>query len=200
MTKFVSAQEIMKKFKITTQTLYNWRNAGTVQFKKINKRKFMYDLDSLESQNSDTRLIVSYSRVSTNKQKDDLIRQENLIKEYCCKNGIILDKSYSEIASGMNENRKQLNELLDEIIAGNIKVVYISYKDRLTRFGFDYFKNICNKLGCEIVVLNSTSEPTFEDELTQDLISIIHHFSMKMCSNRRKRFKELVKELKNEND
>lgn len=54
--------------------------------------------------------------------------------------------------------------------------------------------------GSEIIVLNSTSEITFEQELTQDLISIIHHFSMKMYSNRRQKFKELAKELENENN
>jgi predicted site-specific integrase-resolvase len=39
-----------------------------------------------------------------------------------------------------------------------------------------------------------TEEKDFQEELTEDLIAIIHHFSMKMYSNRRKALKELENE------
>jgi predicted site-specific integrase-resolvase len=123
------------------------------------------------------------------------------LREYCVKNGIKLNEVYSEIASGMNEDRKRFNELINEVITGNISKIFISYKDRLTRFGFNYFEKLFEKFGCIIEVLNSTDEKTYEEELTEDLISIIHHFSMKMYSNRRKQLKEVEKILrKNEND
>lgn len=101
----------------------------------------------------------------------------------------------------MNENRKGFNELLDLVISGKVYKVFVTYKDRLTRFGFDYFRKFFRKFGTEIVVLNEDKEVSFEDELVQDLISIIHHFSMKMYSHRRKQLTELKKELeKNAND
>lgn len=147
-----------------------------------------------------TKQVVAYCRVSNSKQKDDLIRQEESIREYARVNGIKIDNFYSEIASGMNEDRKFFNKIIEEVCQNKIAKIYITFKDRLTRFGFKYFERLFEKYGCEIVVLNSTSEITFEQELTQDLISIIHHFSMKMYSNRRQKFKELAKELENEDD
>lgn len=111
-------------------------------------------------------------------------------------NGIIPDTVYSDIASGMNEERKSFNELLNDIFERKIDTVYISFKDRLTRFGYSYFKNIFSKFGTKIKVLNLTDESSFQDELTQDLISVIHHFSMNMYSNRRKVLKDTEKQLK----
>ena len=107
---------------------------------------------------------------------------------------------YKEIASGMNENRKELNLMLREIFAGNVDKVFISYKDRLTRFGFDYFKNIFSEFGVEIVVLDELEETNsdFQKELANDLISIIHHFSMKLYSNRKKKLKEIEKLIESE--
>ena len=107
---------------------------------------------------------------------------------------------YKEIASGMNENRKELNLMLREIFAGNIDKVFVSYKDRLTRFGFDYFKNIFSEFGVEIVVIDELEETNFDfqKELSNDLISIIHNFSMKLYSNKRKKLKEIEKLIESE--
>ena len=93
----------------------------------------------------------------------------------------------------MNENRKGFNELLDLVMSGIVDTVYITYRDRLTRFGFEYFKRLFEKYDTKIVVINDTDITPFEVELTQDLISIIHHFSMKMYSNRRKVLKSAKK-------
>lgn len=111
--------------------------------------------------------------------------------------GVIPKEIYDDVASGMNENRKSFNKLIDAVISGKIENIYISYKDRLTRFGYQYFETLFEKFGTKIIVINSTTEEDFQSELTQDLISIIHHFSMKMYSNRRKILKELQKNLEN---
>ena len=99
----------------------------------------------------------------------------------------------------MNENRKDFNILINDVISGKIKNIYISFKDRLTRFGFDYFKNLFQKYNVNIIILDELEESnkTFQDELTEDLISIIHHFSIKLDSNRRKKLKEIEKILEN---
>ena len=116
-----------------------------------------------------------------------------MIKSYCLSIGIQPDTVYKEIASGMNENRKELNILIDEVIKGNIDTVYISFKDRLARFGFDYFKNLFAKYDTQIKVLDEFEESNknFQEELTEDLIAIIHHFSMKLYFNRRNKFKQI---------
>ena len=48
--------------------------------------------------------------------------------------------------------------------------------------------------------INLTKEEDFQTELTQDLISIIHHFSMKMYSNRRKELNALKKVLQQKSE
>ena len=123
-----------------------------------------------------------------------------MIKSYCISHGIEVDAIYKEIASGMNENRKELNLLIDEVITGNVETVFISFRDRLSRFGFDYFKNLFAKYNTEIKILDEFEETnkTFQEELTEDLIAIIHHFSMKLYSNRRKKFKEIESILNSE--
>lgn len=198
--RWVNSRQLKKEIGITNQTLYNWRKENKVIYKEINKRTFLYDIDTVFGRNLvTTKKSIAYSRVSNSKQRDDLLRQEESIREYASKNGIKIDEYYKEIASGMNENRKEFNKIIEQVIENKINKIYVTYKDRFTRFGFSYFENLFKKFNCEIIVLNSTNETTFEQELTQDLISIIHHFSMKMYSNRRVKLKELTKALEDEN-
>lgn len=121
---------------------------------------------------------------------------------FCLSNGIQPDEIYKEIASGMNDNRKELNRLIDDVISEKIQTVYISFKDRLTRFGFDYLKNLFARYDTEIVVLDNFEESNknFQEELTEDLISVIHYFSMKLYSDRRKKFKEIENLISTIND
>lgn len=198
--RWVNSRQLKKEIGITNQTLYNWRKENKVTYKEINKRTFLYDIDTVFGRNLvTTKKSIAYSRVSNSKQRDDLLRQEESIREYASKNGIKIDDYYKEVASGMNENRKEFNKIIEQVIENKINKIYVTYKDRFTRFGFSYFENLFKKFNCEIIVLNSTNETTFEQELTQDLISIIHHFSMKMYSNRRIKLKELTKALEDEN-
>jgi len=194
---FVSAKTVKEKFQITNQTLYNWRNNNQIQYKKINSKHFVYDLDSVLNEiESENRINVIYSRVSNTKQKEDLKRQSELIKEFVIKNGHICNLIIEDIASGMNEERNGFSKLMDLVFQYRISKIFISYKDRLVRFGFKYFEKIFKHFGTEIIVLNSTKEEDFQQELTQDLISIIHHFSMKLYSNRRKVLNKLKEQLK----
>lgn len=198
---YVTAKEAKNILKINATTLKSWKDKGILSYKKLSDKKILYDIDSVlkDSDMADNRLNVIYARVSNIKQHNDLLNQIELVKSYCITNGIKISKVYQDIASGMNENRKDFNILINDVISGKIKNIYISFKDRLTRFGFDYFKNLFQKYNVNIIILDELEESnkTFQDELTEDLISIIHHFSMKLYSNRRKKLKEIEKILEN---
>ena len=198
---YVTAKEAKNILKINATTLKSWKDKGILSYKKLSDKKILYDIDSVlkDSDMDDNRLNVIYARVSNTKQHNDLLNQIELVKSYCITNGIKISKVYQDIASGMNENRKDFNILINDVISGKIKNIYISFKDRLTRFGFDYFKNLFQKYNVNIIILDELEESnkTFQDELTEDLISIIHHFSMKLYSNRRKKLKEIEKILEN---
>jgi len=192
------AKEFKEILGLSNQALYERRKKGTVKYKIVNQIYFYWLEDTLE--NDETRQNAIYCRVSNTKQKEDLAKQEQILKEYAISNGYKADFIFKDIASGMNENRKELNQLIDLIVQNKINKVFISYKDRLSRFGYNYFEYIFQKYGTKIEVVNLTKEEDFQTELTQDLISIIHHFSMKMYSNRRKELNALKKILESEND
>ena len=200
---YVTAKEAKNILKINATTLKAWKDKGIIGYKKLTDKKYLYDVDTvLNENNKEKRNRVIYARVSNMKQHNDLQSQIETIKMFCLSNGIQPDEIYKEIASGMNDNRKELNRLIDDVISGKIQTVYISFKDRLTRFGFDYLKNLFARYDTEIVVLDNFEESnkSFQEELTEDLISVIHYFSMKLYSDRRKKFKEIENLISTIND
>lgn len=137
----------------------------------------------------DNKIDLIYARVSTNEQKNrgDLDRQINyIIREIIAKNPKNL-KVFSEVGSGLNDNRTELKKLLDMIMNDEVDRIFILYKDRLTRFGFNYLEQICNKFGTKIIVISEEiQEKSIQEELAEDIISIIHSFSSKLYGMRNK--------------
>ena len=146
----------------------------------------------------DNKIDLIYARVSTNEQKNrgDLDRQINyIIREIIAKNPKNL-KVFSEVGSGLNDNRKELKKLLDMVMNDEVDRIFILYKDRLTRFGFNYLEQICNKFGTKIIVISEEiQEKSIQEELAEDIISIIHSFSGKLYGMRNKIKEKLDKEL-----
>jgi predicted site-specific integrase-resolvase len=194
MAKYSSAREVIKFLGISPQKLYYWRKTNQIDFIKVANKIYLYDLTKFKGETT-KKIHILYARVSNTKQVDDLKRQTQLLHTYAAANGIIPDKSIEDIGSGMNENRAGFIQLLDLVANNEVDTIYVTYKDRLVRFGFESFQQLFNKMNVKIVVINATAEEDFQSELTQDLISIIHYFSMKMYSNRRKQLKTITKEL-----
>ena len=146
----------------------------------------------------DNKIDLIYARVSTNNQKNrgDLDKQiEYITREIITKNPKNL-KIFSEVGSGLNENRKELKKLLDMVMNDEVDRIFILYKDRLTRFGFNYLEQICNKYGTKIIVTSEKrQEKSLQEELAEDIISIIHSFSGKLYGMRNKIKEKLEKEL-----
>lgn len=87
----------------------------------------------------------------------------------------------------MSPDRKDFQELLRMVIRGEVELLVLENKDRLVRFGYEILEQLFKYFGCRILVLNNILEnKTYEQELTEDLISIIHYFTMKNYSHRRK--------------
>ena len=141
---------------------------------------------------------VIYARVSTHKQKEsgDLGRQIDYITKEVVKmnpKDVII---YQEVGSGLNDNRKELNKILKLVMQNKIDRIFILYKDRLTRFGFNYIETICNHFNTKIVVLSKEKEDkSIQEELAEDIISIIHSFSSKLYGMRKKVKEEIEKKL-----
>jgi len=127
---------------------------------------------------SDDRWDAIYCRVSTNKQKKDLQRQIQYCINYVVDKNPVNLQIFQEIWSWLNDNRKELLKMLNAVQSWKIKRIFVLYKDRLSRFGFNYIKNICDFNNVELIIIsNDESEKTIQEELAEDIISIIHSFS-----------------------
>ena len=159
--------------------------------------RYNYDKNSVYAfLNKDmTRKTVIYARVSTKSQKNDLDNQIELLKNFCFQNGYQINNVYQDIASGINfKDRDEFFEMLNEIIANKIEKVIITYKDRLSRIGFELFSNLFTQFGCKIVVVSEIgSEKLDSKEIFEEIISLLHCYSMKMYSSRR--FKDKLNKL-----
>ena len=194
---WLSSIEYQKRYNISPQLFYLWRTTGKLQTKELVKNHHLVWVEDEPSNNH--RVVAVYGRVSTSKQKQDLSNQIDVLKKYVISNGSN-PKVFSDIGSGMNEKRPGLISLMNEIAQNKISKVVISHKDRLTRFGFGYLETIFKMYNTEIEIINLEDDKSFQEELTEDLIAIIHHFSMKFYGKRKNQVIDFSKQLKETKD
>ena len=193
---------------VSVKTLQRWDRDGILKANRTptDRRYYTYDqylqFKGIQTEN-DIRDTVIYARVSTRNQKDDLQNQVEFLKQFCNAKGIIVNQCVEDFGSGLNYNRKKWNRLLDEVMANKIKTIVISNKDRFIRFGYDWFEKFCGKFNTKIIIVNNeTLSPN--EELVQDIISILHVFSCRLYGLRKyknqiKEDEEIAKELQNGN-
>jgi len=140
------------------------------------------------------RKIIGYARVSSYIQKDDLDRQIELIENYAKERGWEIG-ILKDIGSGLKEDRRNFKRLLKMVMNKEVSKVIIAYPDRLTRFGFKTLEEFFKSYGTEIVVINR-KDKTPQEELIEDLITIISHFAGKLYGMRSHRYKRVVEGAK----
>ncbi len=138
--------------------------------------------------------VVIYARVSSRDQKEDLERQVEYLKNYCSSKGYQVVKILTDVSSGLNENRRGLKQLFKLVEGGEVGKVVITYRDRLTRFGFKYLEQYFNSHGVEIEVIFDDES---EKELVEDLLAIVTSFAGKLYGMRSQKKKRLVEAIKN---
>src|SRR5574344_203063 len=193
----MKAKEVLKILKISRPTLTKYVKEQKILVKELPNGFYDYDEDSVlkVAKISTERNSVIYARVSTPKQKKDLENQIQIITEYANKNGYKIDGVYSDISSGLNYDRKSFSELLNLILERIAKNVFIKDKDRLTRVSFDLWKKLYKQFNCNQIIVNETqNNEKKKKEIFADIISLLHCFTMKMYSSRRKKKISLVKE------
>ena len=196
-----SIGEFAKIINKSVKTLQRWDREGTLVAKRSLKgRRYYTEKQLLEYKGllaKDQSLNVAYTRVSTSNQKDDLKNQKSFINDFCRNKGVTIDEWMSDIGSGLNYNRTNFNKLLSLVEQGKIKTIIITHKDRFTRFGFDWFKKFCANHGCIFEIIND-ERLSPEQELVQDLISIIHVFSCRIYGLRK--YKSKIRQDKEVNE
>jgi len=183
------AKEVLNVLRISRKTLVVYAATGKIRYTVMPNGYYDYnDEDVYKLLNRDVkRKTVIYARVSTNIQKNDLNNQIDQLKQWCFMNGYTINAIYSDIASGISfENRKGFFEMLDEIINYRVEKVIITYKDRLSRVGFELFKYLFQRFGTEIVVISEVGNAKLDsEEVFEEIRSTLPCYSMKMYSKRR---------------
>lgn len=198
----MKANEVLKLLRITRPTLTKYVKEGLVKVEKLPNGRYEYDSESVYSfLNKDMkRKTYIYARVSASKQKPDLNNQIELLKQFCFTNGYTISGIYSDIASGISfEKRNDFFKMLDDIIDNKVERVVITYKDRLSRIGFDLFYRLFQKYNCEIVIMSEVgSEKLDRQEIFEEIVSLLHCYSMKFYSKRK--IQKVKEVLTNENN
>ena len=193
------SKEVLNLLRITRPTLTKYVKSGIIKVVRKPNGQYEYDEDSVYAfLNKDVkRKTYIYARVSTSKQKKDLENQIELLKQFCFTNGYTVSGIFADVASGISfDKRKEFFSMLDDVLAGKVERVVITYKDRLSRVGFDLFLHLFQKYHCEIVVMSEVGSVKLDSqEIFEEIISLLHCYSMKLYSKRKeKKIREVLME------
>jgi len=190
--KLLTIKNIKELYGISRITLINWEKKGllspirTPGGQRRYRKEDIEELLNLKEKEEKTEKAdtILYARVSTKKQKKYLENQIKRLEEFAKNKGYKYE-IISEIASGINENRRGLRKLLNKIKRGEVKTVIIEYPDRLARFGYEYLKFFMETFGVKIIVVNGKEETEdLNKELAEDLIAIVTFFSARIYGAR----------------
>jgi excisionase family DNA binding protein len=199
--KLLRPREVCRRLGISYSTLSRWVREGRI--KAIRTASGKYRIPESEVRRIAEGLPVSrevraiiYARVSSADQKSDLERQIQYLTQYCSSKGYRVVDILSDIASGLKTDRRGLLKLFDYVVNRQVDVVVVMYRDRLTRFGFEYLEHFFNKYGVRIEVAFGEEPKDSYQELVEDLVEIVTFFARKLYGMRSRKKKRLVEEFK----
>jgi predicted site-specific integrase-resolvase len=167
--------------------------SGQTKYCRQDLLSYINDHSNMPEKPAEQKRYIVYCRVSSKKQEPDLQRQIELARSEFPGYEIICD-----IASGINWHRKGLHSILELAMRGNIAELVVLHRDRLSRQGFDLFEQIITLSGGKLTVVDKDSEQSSEQELAEDLLSIIHIYSCRQMGKRRYKGKLHPKDQKDE--
>lgn len=177
---YLHIREVRKLLGVTTQTLHNWDKKGQIRTARLPSgarmyhRQDVYDIlngRSTPSPPPPERQKILYYR-TTRKQNDDPLLSS--LQEQFPDHVLVTD-----VGSGMDWKRKGIQSILESAFSGHLEEVVISYREHLCRFAFDLFEFILMKTGTRLVILDSNQPKNMEQELTDDILSILQVYSQK---------------------
>jgi predicted site-specific integrase-resolvase len=187
--------DIENKYKLTHNSLKDWEKKGFLKSYKTpggHRRYLESDIQHLLEINNTSLRTAIYGRVSTKKQEENLNRQVERLRQYCKGKGYETPIEFIEIASGLNDKRRQFHKMIDAVIRKEVNLIVVEYKDRLSRFGLRLIYHFFEGLGCKIEVVETESSKDENKELVDDMLALITSFSARLYGKRggRKKLKE----------
>ncbi len=194
-------KEVCRRLGISYSTLSRWVREGRIR--AIRTAGGVFRIPESEVRRIAEGLPISkvvraviYARVSSSDQKSDLERQVEYLTQYCSSKGYRVTDVLSDIASGLKTDRKGLLKLFNYVINRQVDVIVVTYRDRLTRFGFEYLEHFFKQFGVRIEVMFDEEPKNAYQELVEDLIEIITSFAEKLYGMRSHKKKRLVEGFK----
>jgi len=197
--KIYTAKEVAELLRKNIKTIQRWDREGKLVAKRTPSNRRFYTQDQINKYlgfPQECKEKVAYLRVSSYSQKPDLKNQRKVVEDFCISKGLANVEYIEEIGGGLNFKRKKFIKLMDSVSKGKISHLIVAHKDRLARFGYDWFEYFCKTNGCEILVLN-VEKLSPEEEMVQDLMTIVHCFSSRLYGLRNYK-KSLKKALEND--
>ena len=203
MENTISTGKAAKMLGVTVKTLQRWEREGRlIPVGRTDSNRRLYTISQIksfigirQSNHQAPSRLIAYCRVSSAAQKPDLINQRRVLEEFIVARGLANVEFVEEIGGGLNFKRKKFLALMEEIGRREIKILILAHRDRLTRFGFEWFEHYAKIQGCEVLVLNQ-ERLSPEQEMVQDLMTIVHCFSSRLYGlrNYRKKLDEALKQ------
>jgi len=189
MERRLSVTEAAKRLGVTSKTLQRWDREGklTPDSRSATNRRLYSESQiarfaGLVSKDESTRVVV-YRRVSSAAQKPDLANQRRALEEFVAAKGLAGAEFIEEIGGGLIFKRKKFLAVMDDISNRQIHTLVLAHRDRLTRFGYEWFEQHSRTHGCDILVLNQ-DRLSPEQEMVQDPMTITHGFSARLSGPR----------------
>ncbi|RLE86873.1 MAG: IS607 family transposase [Thermoprotei archaeon] len=196
MERLYRVSEVARMFNVSTVAVRKWIKSGKLKARRIGKLWMIPESELKRFLGEKPREIraVIYARVSSYKQKRDgnLDRQVERLRNYCSAKGYKVIDVVTDIASGLKEDRSGLHKLFNIVEKHQADVVVVEFKDRLTRFGFDYLKKYFESHGVGIEVIEET-EKGYIEELIEDFVSIVISFAGRIYGKRSQKFRKIKK-------
>lgn len=181
MIKSLSIGKTAQYLGVSTVTLRRWEKLGKISSFRTSGNHRRYFENEIFKIHKKNKIHIGYARVSSYDQKQDLIRQSDVLNQTIkAKNKLII----SDLGSGLNFKKKGLNQLVKLVISGQVDTIYLTHKERLMRFGSELFFNICNYFGTKVIILNCVENKSFESKLAEDVIELMTVFSAKLYGKR----------------
>jgi excisionase family DNA binding protein len=196
----VSIGEAAKEVGVSVITIRRWAQAGKLPDELSPSGRYRFKLSDLKTVRPRTapgdRITINYARVSSHDQREDLVRQVQMLESYSAANGWQYE-TIQDLGSGLNYQKKGLQKLLKRIMSGEVDRLVLTHKDRLLRFGSELVFAVCEECETEVVVINKTNaEVNFEQELVEDVLEIITVFSARLYGKRSNKNKRLIDGIK----
>jgi excisionase family DNA binding protein len=195
--RLLRPKEVCQRLGISYSTLSRWVGEGRI--KAVRTAGGVFRVPESEVRRIAEGLPISkevraviYARVSSSDQRSDLERQIQYLTQYCSSKGYRVIDVLSDVASGLKTDRRGLLKLFDYVVNRQVDVVVMTYRDRLSRFGFEYLEYFFKQYGVRVEVVFGEEPRDAYRELVEDLVEIVTSFAGELYGLRSHEKKRLV--------